>query len=179
MPRGNPSPMPHQTRFCLLLSIVCVGSTLHCSATSPSDPSSAGAPAGGTGSGSAGGAGAGGTTDSGATGGAGSGGTTASSGGATALAWHCTDQPNFAPGHTCSCTKNCNGNCGLTACPSLACCASFADTISPTPTPTPGCTCIAADHIALSAQTCDAWATGNHCSLAKPCSGTRVTKCPG
>ncbi len=157
-----------------LVGLLAIVSSLHCSAAAPTEPDTGGAPAGGADSGSTGSTGgAGGSV---AVGGAGSGGNGGSGGSGPALLWRCVDQPQFATGHTCTCSKDCPGNCGLTECPSLPCCSEYTTTL--TATPTTMCMCIAADHLALTAKTCDDWATGNHCGLADPCVGTRVGSCP-
>ncbi|MBV6418709.1 MAG: hypothetical protein CMLOHMNK_03639 [Steroidobacteraceae bacterium] len=149
-----------------------------CSAAAPSEPGSGGA----RGVHSSGGAGSGATGAAGGAGGAGgSGGTTTGGGGGVGgspppLGWRCADQPDAGTGHACVCVEDCPGNCGLTACPPLPCCATFTSTLSGIPYPM--CHCVAADSIALMGKTCATWAAGNFCSLAKPCTGTQVSSCP-
>ena len=149
-----------------------VGSSLlaGCSAAAPSD----GTHSGGADSGSDGASsGAGGVVVSGGSTAGGAGG---AGGSPPPLGWRCVDQPDSGTGHVCVCVEDCAGNCGLTACPTLPCCATYTSTLSGIPRPM--CHCVAADHIALLGQTCAAWAAGNFCSVAKPCTGTQVDSCP-
>lgn len=155
------------------LSFGLVGAvlTLACAAAAPSDPGTGGTPAGGS-AGSSGGAGG---TPAGGTGSGGSGASGGSGGTPPELTWRCTDQPARSLGHSCTCVKDCGGACGLTECPSLPCCTLYTSTLG---LPTTMCQCVAADHLALVSNTCATWATGNFCSLAKPCAGQQVSSCP-